>query len=359
MKDLRLLQLGEDTVETPFQIYSEGYARSWEGVAIKELNERDGKFTFRYEGAIVPNRMKIETDQRNFDLNFSIEGSNNRLIWDPVASDLRILGIAGSDVSYVRNEVAFPATDHRFYRLVWDDPDVQITGVSLGKVEEKEGVFQQVPVNDWEIITDTDRKHSVIHVQLDYRRPISKVVVNLEGDDGEFIRTVDFRYARQTIEETDGTKRYLWRDWEREVLNSYEPAVFHLDEVRTDYVELTVFDQDELPLAIRSVEVYGLAYELRSMCAADLAYEVIYGSETARAPGTSRTRPPSSIRTATLGPEKLIHPEELESEDDSPLGLIPSSSDGAGEWLRFAVGFLVAVVLIFGIRFIRNRRKKS
>lgn len=359
MKDLRLMQLGEDTVETPYLLFSEGYSKSWEGVAIKELNERDGKFTFRYEGTVVPNRMKVEVDQRNFDLVFSLEGSNNRLIWDPVLSDVRILGVASADVSYVMNEVAFPQSDHKFYRLVWEDPLVQITGVSLGKVEEKEGVFQQVPVTDWEIVTDTDRKQSVVHLQLDYRRPVSKVVINLESDDGEFVRTVDFRYARQTIEETDGTKRYLWRDWEREVLSSYEPAEFQMEDVLTDYIEMTVFDQDELPLAIRSVEVYGLAYEMRAMCAGDLAYEVIYGSETARAPGASRTRPPSSIRTATLGPEKLIHPEDQKEEDGSPLGFMPSGSDSMAEWGRFAIGFFVALVLIFGIRFIRNRRSRS
>ena len=358
MKDLRLMQLAEDTVEVPFLLHSEGYSKSWEGVAVKELNERDGKFTFRYDGDIRPNRMKVEVDQRNFELTFSIEGSNNRLIWDPVASDLEIIGVVSSDVSYVRNEVDFPATGHKFYRLVWENQEANITGIALGKAEEKEGVYQQIPVTDWEISTDTDKKRSVIHLNLENRAPISRVVLNIEGDDGEFVRTVDFRYARQTIEETDGTKRYLWRDWGREVLSSYEPPVFQFDEVRTDYLELTIFDQDELPLSIRDVEVYGLAYEIRAMCAGDVTYEVVYGSETARAPGSSRTRPPSSIKTASLGPEKLIHPEEEMEDNDSPIGFLPDTSDGWSEWLKFGIGFIVAFALIFGVRYIRSRRSK-
>ncbi len=74
MNDLRLMELGTDTVDTPFIIHSDGYSNHWSGVAVKELTERNGKFTFRYEGDVQPNKMKVEVDQRNYDFTFILLG---------------------------------------------------------------------------------------------------------------------------------------------------------------------------------------------------------------------------------------------------------------------------------------------
>lgn len=360
MNDLRLMQLSEDTVDTPFIIHSEGYSKNWSGVAVKALNERDGKFTFRYEGNITPDRMKVSVDQRNYDLTFSIEGSNNRLLWDPVASDLRIVGIVERDLSYAVNEVEFHPSEHKFYRLTWDNPAVAITGISLGKADIQTGVYQPTTVADWRIESNTDKKQSVIYIDFPERVPVSKVILTTEGDDAEFARTIDLRYTKQTITENDGSQRYLWRDWDRKILSSFEENIFHLNEVWTDHIELTIFDQDELPLAIREVQVYGLAYELRAMIAGDKAYQVIYGSELSRGPNTSRTRPPSSIKTATLGPEILILNDEVEEPSAPQFFGGESESAFTPENIGLAIGFIL--LAFFGIKrtqsFLRKRKNR-
>lgn len=360
MNDLRLMELGTDTVDTPFIIHSDGYSNNWSGVAVKELNERDGKFTFRYEGDGQPNKMKVKVDQRNYDFTFDIEGSNNRLIWDPVVSGLRIVGMVERDLSYAQNEVDFPPSEHKFYRLTWDSPDVAVTGVALGKVDEKQGAYQIAPQANFRTETNTDKKQTVIYIDLKNRIPVSKIEISYQGDDAEFARTVDFRYAKQTITENDGSQRYLWRDWDRKVMSSLEDNSFHLNEAWTDHIELTIYDQDELPLAIREVNVSGLAYEIRAMLAGDKPYQVIYGSEKSRSPSASRTRPPSSISTATLGPEMLILKEEEEERTS------PQFFSGESESIFSVTNIVLVIGLLligfFGIKriqsFLRKRKNR-
>lgn len=360
MNDLRLLELGADTTDTPFIIHSEGYSKNWSGVAVKELNERDGKFTFRFDGDQQPNRMKVEVDQRNYDLTFDIEGSNNRLIWDPVASDLHIVGMVERDLSYAHNEVVFPASEHKFYRLTWDSSDIAITGVALGKSDQKEGTYQLASQTGFRTETDTDKKQTVLYLDLENRVPVSKIELTYVADDAEFARTVDIRYAKQTITENDGSQRYIWRDWDRKVMSSYEENIFHLDEVWTDHIELTIYDQDELPLAIREVQVFGLAYEIRAMLAGDKPYQVIYGSEQSRAPSASRTRPPSTINTATLGREILILKDEEEDRNVPQLFSGESESIFSPKNIGLALGLIL--IAFFGIKrtqsFLRKRKKR-
>ncbi|MDP5170308.1 MAG: hypothetical protein NWR72_08675 [Bacteroidia bacterium] len=359
MHDLRLMRLGEDTIETPMLIFSEGYSKSWTGVAVKELNEKDGKFTFRYEGEVIPNRLKVELAQRNADFAFDIEGSNNRLIWEPVSRGNRVIGVVDKNVSYGMQVADFPPTEYKFYRLIWDDPSVQITGVSLGKEEEKEGVYREYAVKSWKIVNNTARRQSVISIDLEQRVPVSMLSFDMEDEGSEYIRTVDLRYSRQTVTETDGSRQYLWRDWDRIVLSSLEAPIFHLDQVTTDHIEIIVYDQDELPLGIRDVKIGGLAFEIRAMCSSEYDYEVIYGSESPRSPDYTRSRPPSDIRTATLGPERLIRQDDEAGETKSFGNSITGTAGGVwSNWGQYVIGFLVAAAILLGFRFLLRWMKK-
>ncbi len=361
MNDLRLMQMGTDTVDTPFIIHSEGYSKNWSGVAVKEVASRTGAYVFRHEGNGHPNRIRVDVAQRNFDVEFSLEGSENRLVWNPVSSGVRMMGVVERNVSYVMNEAELPGSGYTFYRLVWDDPEVEVDGVALGRVAEDAGIYQPIGFRDWNVTTDTDKHQSVVVIDLPARVPVSKIRLDIGGADGEYIRTMDARYVRQTITENDGAQRYLWRDWDRKVLSSFEEPVFHFSEVRTDHIELILFDQDELPLAIQGIQVFGLAYELRAMCAGDAAYEVIYGSDNSRPSSTSRTRPPSNIRTASLGPEELIRPQDAEENTENSLfGEGKQTEENRTEWKGFLIGFLVALGGIFLLRFlIRRFRNRS
>lgn len=360
MNDLSLLEVGTDTVDIPFIIHSEGYSNHWSGVGVKELNERNGKLTFRFEGGVQPNKMKVKVDQRNYDFTFNIEGSNNRLIWDPVASDLRIVGMVERDLSYALNEVDFPQSEHKFYRLTWESSDAAITGVTLGRVDQKEGTYQIAPQASFRTETNTDKKQTLIYIDLKNRIPVSKIELAYVAADAEFARTIDIRYAKQTITENDGSQRYIWRDWDRKVMSSFEDNIFHLDEVWTDHIELTIYDQDELPLAVREVQVSGLAYEIRAMMAGDKPYQVVYGSEQSRPPGVSRTRPPSTISTATLGPEMLIMNEEEERRSVPQLLSGESESLFSLKNIAITIGFIF--MAFFGIKwtqsFLRKRRNQ-
>lgn len=359
MSDLLLLGLGEDTLETPLTIHSQGYSKVWEGVGVKEVNQRNGKYIFRYDADASPNLLRVELSERNFDLNFQLEGSDFRLTWEPILSDVRLLGIVDPQVSFSKRDIPLPPVTHKYLRLSWEDPDIEVKSVALGKETITTGEYQSVPIRDWNMSTDTDRRLTTIRVFLPNKMPLSQLRLNLEDGRSEFVRMVDIKYVKQTITENDGSQKYLWRDWDRVVLHSFADPVFHLPQIFTDQLEITVYDQAELPLGIRGVEVASLAYEIRAMLSDDRSYEVWYGSQEARRVSALRSRAPEQLRTARLGPERQLSParDKGEGEGNGIRSLMMEQDNPVNEWGKFALGFVVAVVLILGMRFIGKRRK--
>lgn len=357
--DVRIYELTEsDTTEVPYLIETRRDRYGIEETPFKMINRsttQDHSFvTFRPEAEMAVNRIELEIEPRNFEVEATLEGSNNRLRWFTIKDHMRLIGIANDRVSYHYSTLTFSDADYKFYRVKLDDPEVEIIRATVGTEVSQEGEYEEYQVTDLQSKNDTDQKITEILVELKDRYPVGRLEFLIDHDH-DFYRSVQVSYLRQTVE-TENGKKEIWRDFANRTLTSLEPNIFEEDVQFTNKLKIVIRNFDDIPLDVRDIKVSGPEYFLITNLKAEGRYILAYAGPMVHAPRYDmvyfKNRIPEDLVPAFLGAEEpLKDREETGAGDDSP------GSDFFSEFGLWAVMILVILVLgFFTMRMMRNSK---
>src|SRR5690349_20560172 len=147
--DLRIYQIGKDTVELPFLIKSKENEYSEEVVTLKELNKskKDGKLfvTFELPKGQSVNYLNLSFEEKNFNGTVTLEGSIDQQEWFEIIKDYRILSIQDEQVNFSATTLSFPQTNYRYIRAqIRTDLPTTFTSASFEKRSVVAGSFQTI-----------------------------------------------------------------------------------------------------------------------------------------------------------------------------------------------------------------------
>ncbi|MEM7660139.1 MAG: hypothetical protein AAF399_28780, partial [Bacteroidota bacterium] len=282
LADLRIEQIGDSSGQgsmIPYLIERNEQVRNYREIPMSLLNQatkkRFSQAVLRKEEEGEINRIELTLSDQNFDVIATLEGSNNRLNWLTIKEDIRLVGISNESVVYQFAQLNFPPSDYRFFRVRLENPELMVTQASLRMWQEEAGDYQPYQIKDWQITNDTDEKTTLIRVQLADRYPVSRLQFDISSK-RDHVRPARIRYVRQRVEADEGS-RAIWRDMADLTISSLEEPLYYLPLQFTDELEITIYNQDNLPLNISDLQLAGPAFHLIAELERGASYRLLYG----------------------------------------------------------------------------------
>jgi hypothetical protein len=361
LADVRLYQLsGYDSVpavEIPFLMERKEQVRAYEERQLSMINEATRKdfsqIILRKEEEGEINRIELEIEPRNFDVQASLEGSDNRLKWLMIEDDIRLLGISNQDVTYQHARLNFSPSDYRFFRIRLSDPSVQVSKASLRYWRETEGEYQPYEIKDWQVSNNTSEKTTEIQVELAGRYPVSRLQFQIASK-RDYFRPARITYVKQRVETEEGS-RDIWRDLADMTLSSMEEAEVYAPLQFTDAIKVVIQNQDNLPLDIQAVQLSGPAFHLIAELEREAQYVLAYDKASASVPRYDLVHFRDKILQerlvpASLGAETVISQDEQDKAD----GGIGAGMENLLLWI--VMGVVIAVLGAITVRMITKAK---
>lgn len=307
---------------------------------------------------ILHNEIEFQTSATNFRRTAIVEASNDRAMWAKlVEQTVYDFTVRERNFNTRNTRVRYPDSTARYLRVkIIDDGTGSIDISSVTAFFAKETTARETtwPATIIDVSRDTDKRTSL--VQIDLGSPgIPTYRLNLKITDVNFHRGV-------TLEAS--ADRETWRT----ILSRYEiyaydtpkfvggNSVLSYPETTFRYLRLTVYDEDNPPLNIQGVTVWGLQPRLVFSANTQQSYKLYYGNKEARQPSYDIERifpylVTDDLPKARLGPQ-AINPGFVEKKP--PL---PPLSERL-PWLLptvISVAVVLVALLLYGI--IRQARK--
>ena len=356
--DIRILKVRDgDTTEVPYLIHKQEDETTLEDLAFRVVNQSTNKdesfVTIRNEEEKVINRIELDISPRNYDVEATLEGSQNRIKWFTIKEGIRLVGIANDHVSFHFSTLNVKDVDYRFFRVKLSDPEVTVNQATIHHYSSTDGNYQDFPIEDWKAVNNTDQKVTEIEIILKERAPVNRVELSI-GTSKDYYRPAQVQYLKQTVETENGDKE-IWRDFADFTVNSIEPALVESTLRFTEKLKITIQNFDDLPLPIQAVRVSGPVYHLLADLEAESEYMMVYENPTARSPQYDlvyfQDKIPQDLVPAYLGDEtELISEEEKESKAEGGSSIFADF----GLW-----GLMLLAVLVLGFFTLKLMKKEG
>lgn len=295
--DLRVIENGE--TEVPFQIVVERgtHQQGLLPARIRDLGVVPGEHTSFVVETSQPgalhNEVEVLTPSRNFQRTVQVEGSNDAENWAVLRQEGRMFDFTLSDPSFTtRNtRIGYPESTVRYLRvriLDQQEQPLNITGASVFSVQDRPGRESLYPAGIIGRSEDEQLKASVLNLDLEVNGlPTSRVEVST----GQ----VNF-YRRVTLEASEDSQTWETISTSGELF-SYDTPKFvgrqltvTYPETTRRYLRLTVYNEDNPPLEIGGLEVYGVSRRLLFPARPETLYQLYYGKLDTRAPSYDLAR---------------------------------------------------------------------
>jgi hypothetical protein len=347
LADLRVVENGE--AEVPFQIVVDRGARQRElrPARIRDLGFVPGEHTSFVVEASQPgalhNEVEILTPSHNFQRTVQLEGSNDDETWMVLREGARIFDFTLTDPNFTTRDtrVRYPESTVRYLRvriLDQQEEPLNITGASVFSVQERPDRETLFPADIIGRSEDQQRRASVLNLDLRANGiPTSRVKVN----------TDQVNFYRRVLLEASGDSQTWEPIIESGELFSYDTPKFvgsqltlSYPETSRRYLRLTIYNEDNQPLDIGGMEVFGVSRRLLFSVRPGASYALYYGNADARAPSYDLARFLPYLETEGL-PQGV-----LGAQTDNPAFVIPPEPWSERlPWLIPAMVALAAMVL--------------
>ena len=354
--DLRIVQ-GND-LEVPYQLVVEKSRRERRSI---QVSIRDLGFVPRQYSSFVAdlgqegllhNEIEVFTNSQNFQRDVIVEGSNDAQTWAVLQEGTKIFDFTRKERDFTVRDtrVHYPESTVRFLRVrIINDGEepLDITGASVFSVAETLAKEVSFPASIIERTEDSINRTTLIVVDLGSNGlPTNRLEIQTPQ--------VNF-YRDVALEGTGDAPR--WSLIQRSgVLYSYDTPKFVGDKLSLNYPEatfrylrLTINNEDNLPLLIEGVEVFGVPRKLLFQSQPDASFHLYYGNPNARAPSYELERILPFLETENL-PVGRIGPQTENLSFKVEKKLLPFSERYA--WLiTVAVGVaaVLLAILLFGV----------
>src|SRR5215217_3553200 len=252
-EDIRILGIKEkDTIEVPYLVKSRTDQINNTEVNFKLINQsanNDGYYyTFQSPGGLnTINEIDLKFKQDNFDWTARLQGSNDNKEWFSILKDYRILSIKNNNTDYQFSKLNFPNSKYVYFRLNLKSPvQPQLISANISETDTIKGVYQEIKYNSY--------------------------------------RSRKIEYVTDSFS-TDKGMQYNYSPLYQGTITSLQKSVFQFNNTITARLRITIQNNNNMPLAITSVEVKGNIYEIIARFdKPGYTYALYYGSKSAYAP---------------------------------------------------------------------------
>ncbi|TRZ41179.1 DUF3999 family protein [Robertkochia solimangrovi] len=353
LTDLRIYGLsGNDTLEVPYRIVNKKERISEDTIGYKILNRsRKGNeyyFTFEISEDQAVNFMDLNFSNRNFDWSADLEGSNDQKEWYTILEDQRMLSIKNSKADYRYTTLNFPDCGYKYYRLSFQsDKNPGLLHASLFRKEVVNGEFKTYKKLNTVTRENRKSKHTDIDVTLKEPVPVSRVRITV-ADTNDYYRQVVVRGLSDSIRTQNGWV-YTYKELASGTLSSMGKNDLEFDDKVVKKLKITIQNNDNAPLVIRSLEVEGNPYALEARFAEPADYYLVYGGKHVQRPEYDirfyEDNIPDNMPVVIPGLEEII-------KKDDPEVISPLIEHKY--WLWLVMGLIVLTIGGFTLRMMKG-----
>jgi len=354
LADLRIIR--DEVQEVAYQLVVEKGESQRQSVTvdIQDLGVVPGQHTsfvavLKGDGTLH-NELEILTTSHNFQREVKIEGSNDGDVWSVLQESTQIFDFTPEEREFTAGNTAvrYPESTVRYLRVIivnGPDEPLNVTGASVFSFEEKEPRQDRYPSAIVERSDDTGDGRSISVIDLGSEGfPSSRLI----------IQTPDVNFYREVT--LDGSNDQI--GWVRltgvGTVYAYDTPKFVGSRLAVDYPEstyrylrLAIANEDNPPLMVANVRVFGVARRLLFTASPGTSYNLFYGNPDARAPSYDLDRILPYLETEGL-PQGV-----LDRQQENPSFMAPQRPMSERyPWLfPVAVGgaAVVVAILLFGV----------
>lgn len=345
LRDLRIygITTENDTVEAPYILRIAQEQTSNRKIAFKILNESfaDGRHYFTFE---IPenepiNEIKLDFKQQNFDWRVRLEGSQNQIEWFTLSDDYRIISIKNTRTDFQFTTLTFPDAKYRFYRVsvMSKEKPALITAI-ITRNETKKGVYRNYPAREFTAAENKNTTQTGIEVALPMPVPISRIKIHVR-DTFDYYRPVTIDYPADSTKTEQGWI-YHYRTLATGILASVNTGEFGFNSTTLKKLRIRIFNQNNPPLTVDSVQVSGYTHELIIRFTEKAHYFLVYGNGNVTPADYDIThfsdKIPAMLTALTLGKKQLIEKGNLQTT-------MPLFQNKMWLW-----GIMIIIILLLG-----------
>lgn len=284
--DLRLYRVREtDSLEIPYIIEMKVDQLADQPIEVPLLNNsiKDGKryVTFKLDNERA-NVLALQVQERNFDAEVTIRGSNDQREWYVLKENQRIAGIDNGVVNYAATSVIFPTAAFRYLQAV-------IAGGTLLNVEGAKLLRHIVTPGAYDTCSfvlnrkvEDKEKVTNLNFRLRHSQPIGKLQFRIT-EPQYFYRPFVLEAVYDSVVAHQQKTTYLYHEISRGHFSSQQTNAFSVPLTKALMWRIKIFNFDDQPLEVEQVIFLTPRVELKAKLSAGY-YGLLYGDPAASAP---------------------------------------------------------------------------
>lgn len=249
----------------------------------KSFNKKGQYFTFELAQNRTINEIELDFQESNYDWKVRLEGSHNQKEWFTILDDYQIIAINNNRINFNYSKLEFEKSNFAFYRvLVRDAKKTKLNSASIFDIDFTPGNYRVYEGLEFLQKEVENSKMTAINVKLPHLIPVSEIEVDVK-DDHDYYRKIQIHYLRDSIKSEKGWfPRFA--SLTTSSLNSYEKTKFRTRDVLTNELKLLIYNDDNEPLTIESIQVKSPTQKLVARFDELGTYRLHYGNPKAVKP---------------------------------------------------------------------------
>lgn len=347
-RDVRIVGITNknDTIEVPYILEKNLANWSEKKVAFEVINKNElaGEryYTFKITDGNQISRIDLDFNRENYNWSIDLEASHDQKQWFQVLNGYRVVSIKNEFTNYSFSSLHFAKVEYSYFRLkVRDDWFPFFQSANLLKRVGKLGKTKDIKIKEWLGKNDKEAKKTVIDFKLPNAIPITTLQVRFE-DKIDYIRPLQLEYLVDSIKTEKGWRRN-YRSITSGTLSSFENNSYNFPPVIAKDFRVTIQNNDNLPLSIKTIRLKALIYELKARFPTQGKYYLVYGNKKLRSPNYDIALFKDKIPEA-------MHEAKISSEIEHMFGKNKKNSQPPQWWLWVLMGALGCSMAFFAIR---------
>lgn len=310
-------------------------------------------YTFEISGDEICNVMHLHFENNNFNWFVKLEGSDNSKEWFTILNQYRILSIKNEKENFQFSDLHFDDTKFVYYRFSFEsDINPELSELSIEHEVMNNGKMEKFIIENQNLIEDKKAKQSIYTIQLKNTSPISFLKFQVK-DTFDYYRMMTIAYLADSTKNSKGWN-YNYINFYSGDINSFDKNEFYFDTKITDKLKIIIYNADNAPLHLDSIELAGYEYELLCRINQEANYSIYYGNRFCNQAQYDLSyfedKIPSTMPSLELGVETKINSVLAKEKVYEPL--IKNAV-----WLWAVMIGIIILLATFSLKMIRGSLK--